>query len=270
LRRTKSQQTLAIAAMGSDAEIFLFDHQAYTTLVVPAFLELFGTGRIADWLRPLLARRKVRPELWDRTDLSRFLAGLKPDLSWLGPYDLKDTFGRDWPTGWVESIEGDPPTEDTAEQVNWLFEKAVEIKCLGPGQFVGRSATVSYYSNVLSQLGVKENDRTVDLLAALGKRGYLIGYKFGFGFEGINGWLEPAETGELARRLETLPLPRYEISFAAMEQFRMLDWGSYKCEGFSFEALTLSFVRTVATIASGERRGLLWGNDVEPLIHQKI
>jgi hypothetical protein len=39
----------------------------------------------------------------------------------------------------------------------------------------------------------------VAVLAGFGKHGLLISYQFGFGFKGINGWLDPADTAELAR-----------------------------------------------------------------------
>jgi hypothetical protein len=248
--------------VGSDAEVFLFDYEAYTTIVVPAFLTLLRSGHLIDWMRPFFHKRRLQPELWDRTDVSRFLAGVKEDFSCAGPYDLEETFGENWRQRWARSAQASPPSEATAEQVNWLFKIAVEVKCLGRGQFVGRSATVSNYANILSELHVKQSDRVIHLLAALGKRGYLIGFQFGFGFEGINGWLDPPETLELAEKLDPLPLPRYGVSFAAMEQFRIPESGSYKCEGSPFEALSLSFVRTVATIASGEGQGLLWGNGI--------
>ena len=99
------------------------------------------------------------------------------------------------------------------------------------------------------------------LLAALGKRGFIISYQFGSGFEGVNGWLDSSETAELARKLDSLKLPRYEVSFAAMQQF---SGDGYECVGFSFEALSWSFVRTVATIAAADGRGVLWGNGLMP------
>lgn len=240
--------------MGSDAEVFIFDHVAYSTTVVPAFSGILRGEQPADWLQPFIKKRELKPELWGKNDLSRYSAALNPDLSWPGgPYDLEWT-----------SIDRDIPSADTVEQVNWLFKIAVSIKCLGASQFVGRSMTVSHYSTILSELGVRKDNRIVALLAALGKRGFVIGYQFGFGFEGINGWLDPFETAELAEKLDALPLPRYEISFAAMEHFRTANTGGYECPGFSFEALSLSFLRTTAAIAARQNRGLLWGNDIMP------
>lgn len=260
--------------MGANAEVFVFEHETYITKVLPAFLKLLRDGHVCDWLRPFVERRQMQPELWDRTDLKRFCTYLERDFSWRGPYDLSDTYGLKWDERSCKS-EDCPErehcpfhrsgSETIAEQVNWLFKIAVSIKCLGPSQFVGRSKTVSYYWELLAGLGVGQDDPVVNLLACLGKRGFVIGYQWGFGFEGINGWLDPTETAELATRLDVLPLPRYESSFEAMERLRMPEAdGGYEYQGFSFEALSLSFVRTVASIAARERRGLLWGNGLMP------
>lgn len=143
-----------------------------------------------------------------------------------------------------------------------VFRGRQVVDCLGPGQFIGRSRTVSGYAELLPELGVNQDDPLVSLLAALGKRGFIISYWFGSGFEGANGWLDPGETEDLARRLANLKLPSYEVSFAAMEQFRGPD--GYECARFSFEALSLSFVRTVATIAAADGSGVLWSNGLMP------
>ena len=258
--------------MGTDAEVFVFDHEAYLTAVVPAFLELFQEGQVAAWLEPFGKHRELKPQLWDKRDLARYLAGLEPDFSGAGGYDLQDTYGDDWETRWshLHSLQSPAPAGDLAEQLNWLFKIAVSLKCIGAGQFVGRSRTVSDYAELLRELRVDNDDRIVELLAALGKRGYLIGYQFGSGFEGINGWLNQAETAALATALEVLPLPQYEESFAAMERFQNPTSREYEHPDFSFEALSLSFVRTVAKIAAGEGRGLLWGNGVMPLEYYRM
>lgn len=257
--------------MGSDAEVFLFDYESYVTAVVPAFLDLLREGRVADWLDPLVKRRELKPFFWDKDELARLCAGLQPDLSWVGPYDLKWTYDQDWEQRWTSSMQASEekthvnlkaPAPELVEQVNWLCEVAVSVKCLSAAQFVGRSMTPSDYSRVLGDMGVRDDDPVVQLLAALGKRGFIIGYLFGFGFEGINGWLQPSETAELAGLLDMLPLPRYEVSFAAMEQFRSPDTRAFESPDFSFEVLSLSFVRTTATIAAAEGCGLLWGNNV--------
>ena len=253
--------------MGTDAEVFLFDHDVYLRTVVPTFLKLLEDNTVVDWLQPFVKRHELEPSLWDKSELAGYLNALNPDFSWAARYDLKDTYRKNWQERWSDfavSVQHAAPSEELVEQVNWLFKIAVSINCIGDSQFVGRSRTVSNYSELLPDLGVREDDRTVELLAALGKRGFLIGYQFGFGFEGINGWLDPSETAELAERLDTLPLPRYEASFAAMQQFRTGEWGEYECPDFSSEALSLSFVRTTSVIAAREHRGLLWGNEVMP------
>jgi hypothetical protein len=261
--------------MGTDAEVIVFEYETYLTTVVPAFIDFIREGRVVDWLQPFLKRRDdIKPELWDRTESSRIGNVLLSDLSWAGPYDLEYTYGHDWQQRW--SMVSDPfdshemPAANLSEQITSLFNFAVSINCLGTGQFVGRSRTVSDYAKLLRQQGLQKDDRIVELLAALGKRGFIIGYKFGAGFEGINGWLDKSETAELAERLSVLRLPRYEVSFAAMERFRRSTASSYgnyvryECPGVSFEELSLSFVRTTATIAAAENRGLLWGNGVTP------
>jgi hypothetical protein len=248
--------------MGTDAEIFIFDHEAYLTMVVPAFVEILREARIVDWLYPFVERRELDPSLWGRSDLARLATCLNPDLSWVGPYNLEYTYDDRWRQRWsyAGGDSEDAPSDDTVEQVNWLFDRAVSLKCLGPEQFVGRSMTVSHYSDLLPELGVKQDDPINQLLAALGKRGFMISYQFGFGFEGVNGWLDSLETAELARRLDSLRLPRYEVSFAGMQQFFRPDTRTYECPGFSFAELILSFVRTAATIAAADGRGILWGN----------
>ncbi len=56
-----------------------------------------------------------------------------------------------------------------------------------------------------------------------------------------------------------MDLPRYEPTFAAMAaMYRSHSWEAHG----RWEPLSLSFVRTVATIAAGSGKGVLWGNDV--------
>jgi len=75
------------------------------------------------------------------------------------------------------------------------------------------------------------------------------------------------ERGDIFQHIHLagLPLPNYKPTFAAMEHFRATRPGPYECEGVPIEALSLSFVRTVATIAVTRTRGLLWGNDIASL-----
>jgi len=269
--------------MGSDAEVFIFDHDAYTREVVPAFQELLLISQAPDWLRPIINSRDIWIENLKRTDILRYCTYLNKDFSWRGPYDGKDIYGFKWNQRACESevcperghcpFHQNSPSTMT-EEVNWLFEVAVSVKCLGPCQFVGRSMTVVKYWDLLFDLDIQPDDPLLNLLILLGKRGFVVGYQWGFGFEGINGWLDPQETLELARRLDELPLPKYEASLDAMKGFKKPypipavyeRYGStvYDHPGVSFEALSLSFVRTMARMAAMKEKGILWGNDVMP------
>src|SRR5215204_3677421 len=104
--------------MGSDAEIFIFDHDAYSPTVVPAFSELLRGGQAADWLQPFLKKYELKPSLWDKGDLAQYSAALNPDLSLAaGPYDLKWTYGSDWQQQWSNatktSLHAYIPSADT-------------------------------------------------------------------------------------------------------------------------------------------------------------
>lgn len=269
--------------MGTDTEVFVFDHDTYISTVVPAFHEILLTGHAPDWLYQVIKSRDIRIESWNRTDLLRYCTYLGKDFSWRGPYDGKDISSFQWDQracssedcperGHCPFHQSNSPT--TAEELLWLLEAAVSIKCLGPSQFVGRSKTVIDYWQMLLDLGVNQDDPLRKLLTLLGTRGFVVGYQWGFGFEGINGWLSQNETLELAQRLDELSLPKYEVSFEAMKKFQTPHpipelyerYGVtvYDCPGYSLEALSLSFVRTMATIASTEKRGILWGNGVMP------
>jgi hypothetical protein len=267
--------------MGTDAEILVFDYDVYTSEVVPAFREALLTGAFPEWLDRALKKREIKLQHKHTTDILRHCTYFDRDFSWIGPYDEKDIYESDWPQRACKSDacpERDHcpfhlnQPQESAEELLWLFEYAVSMKCLSLGQFVGRSMVVTNYWTALFQLGVTQQDPILNLLAFLGKRGFVIGYQWGFGYEGINGWLNPAETLELAIGLDELPLPRYELSFEAMRSFNRpnpneelyekFGLTQYIFPGTSFEALSLSFVRTVATIAANENKGVLWGNGV--------
>jgi hypothetical protein len=97
------------------------------------------------------------------------------------------------------------------------------------------------------------------LLARLGTRGFVVGYGFA-NSDGVHGWLTPEEAGRLAGLLRPLRLPDLEPSFEAMERTRT--GGGYAAQGWEFDELSLSFVRAVASLAAGQGKGILWGNDV--------
>ena len=267
--------------MGSDAEIFVFNHAQYLQEVVPAFYEVVRTGQTPEWLQPVLKKRNISDWSAPKADLLRYCTYLAEDLSWDGPYVDAGFYEASWRQRACQSNEcperSQCPFHKTEQvELNYellnLFEGAIAIRCLGMGQFVGRSIKPIWYWDFLRQHGLNEGDQLLKLLAHLGRRGFLFGHTWSGGSDGIQGWLDPQETGELAWLLEHLPLPKYETSFEAMGSFRRphpikqlhekFGVSGYECQGFSFEALSLSFVRTVAVIASSTGQGILWGNDL--------
>ena len=89
--------------MGSDAEVFVFDYDAYLKEVVPTFLEFLKGRPLDDWLQPFVKRRELKPWLWDKRDLARYLTVLNPDFSWAAHYDLSDTYSKNWEERWSDS-----------------------------------------------------------------------------------------------------------------------------------------------------------------------
>ncbi|MGK5681071.1 hypothetical protein [Actinoplanes sp. URMC 104] len=246
--------------MGSDAELFLFDHDRYRHEVVPALVDLIRTGELAPWIADGEWGYDVEwPQMADW--LRDHPADLARHCTWLGD-DLRSAGAR--PERRLLRCPSRTCPErgrcvfhtanDQREELHALHEALVATRCLGEAQFVGRTATPDYYLPVLDRLGVPGDGPVRAHLRALGTRGTVVGYRWGSS-EGIYGWLTVAETADLAVRLDRLPLPRYAPTFAGMAgQDRDRDW----------PALSLSFVRTVATIAAGRGRAVLWGNDVIP------
>lgn len=271
--------------MGNDARVYVFDDARYREEVVPGILELLA-GRPPAWLPTLRDRDQELGALFEEEvgavlvhvrrnpiDLARYCRYLQEDLGFDG-----EAPEASWRVGFegraCRSIECSERTRclfhwaqaknlgSPIESLSVLLERAVARLCLGSSQFVGRTVNAAeYYNDLLTGFGVSAVDPTRVLLQRLGRRGFVVGYAFSNG-DGIHGWLSADETAELARRLGDLELPRYEPTFTAMEAFRPLKPGPYECPGFSFEALSLSFVRTVAVIAQAGRRAVLWGNDL--------
>jgi hypothetical protein len=161
------------------------------------------------------------------------------------------------------------------EELLTLFQFAIVRRCVAMGQFLGRSIDSFFYSAALDELGVPSHDPIRSLLERLGRRGFVIGYRWTTGTEGIHGWLRPDEAAELSDRLFALNLPEYERSFVAMESFKSVqnilegrglglefNWPTYRHPDVSFEHLSLSFVRTVCFLATRQNKGVLWGNDI--------
>lgn len=150
------------------------------------------------------------------------------------------------------------------EEFNEALADAIAARCLGEGQFVGRSRTALDYRTILVSLGVDEHTEVYELLEKLGRRGFVVGYLFSNG-DGVHGWLTPNETRQAFGQLDALPLPRYEATLAAAhEQWRQFQQSTDQPNS-AWAALSLSFVRTVAAIAVSQKQGILWGNDLPEL-----
>lgn len=270
--------------MGADACLYVFDYARYRAEVVPGFAGLLRDGVAAEWM--LEAQRRERTEVgmedyraaisevMGAVDLGAHCSYLGED--WSVAVDLE---GQGWDTRACRSescaARGRCPFHRSAgtavEDLLFLFQKGVAERCLGEGQFLGRSVDCYFYWETLGELGAP--DRVRELLELLGRRGFVVGYRWTVGTEGIHGWLDPAETRELGERLFGLDLPDYECSFAAMQGFRQVRdlaegtgreflWPAYEHPECSFERLSLSYVRTVCQLAAREGKGVLWGNGV--------
>ncbi len=287
--------------MGSDAHAYVFDYDRYVTDVIPVAKRLLLMGELAPrWarmVRQVLDAYELEgytegtiASLTDGSglDLDRYCTYLDTDLGLRDSrpdcyraakqqgqtYNWEERACRsmDCPMRHICRFHLDTDArKGSVEDFNVALVDAVGMSCLGEHQFVGRSRTAFRYQEFLDRAGVAEDDTVHDLLERLGRRGFVVGYLFSDG-DGMHGWLTPAETQALLSRLDALALPRYEPTVAAMTA-QYGQFGKRQArEGLSgaqldaaWEALSLSFVRTVAAIAAGKEQGLLWGNDMPSL-----
>lgn len=286
--------------MGADAFLFVFDHARYCAEIVPAFVRILTDGHIEEWLDQLQKKELeqlygdlVPPSTYNfttfgGTDLKAHCTYLDTEMaSTLPPY-LGSLDKADWSLRacksreceararcpFIESQRKDPAAGDPEELLT-LFELAVARRCLGVSQFLGRSIDVYWFWDLLDDLAVSQDDPIRRLLSLLGRRGFVVGYRWTVGTEGIHGWLSPDESAELSERLFCLPLPSYNQSFVDMSGFRGMGnllenhqnlppfvASRYEHAEASFTELSLSFVRTVCLLASREGKGVLWGNSI--------
>lgn len=258
--------------MGADAEIFPFDYHRYITTVVPAMLEVIRTGQTKSWLRALAAHPliTIKLDLTHHADLARYCTYLSPtDLSWRGDY-AASRLGWHWEERACTSPDCperascpfhaiNPPR--AAGELTHLFDVAVAAASLGASQFLGRNFDIVDYEPLLAHLGVAVDHPLWHLLWLLCRRGFVIGYQFA-NSDGVHGWLDPAETAALFAHLDALDLPRYEATFGAMPEFREHAASPYPEPAMAFAAHSLSYIRTAASMARRENKGILWGNDV--------
>jgi hypothetical protein len=282
--------------MGSDAAVYVFDYERYVTEMVPAARHLLLRGEIAPWweetIRAVEAAYGVASYTdgliaaltrgWD-IDLQQYCTYLSPDLGMLADQSdsawmaMQQHQRLKWEARACPSLQCPirhrcifhrtqvPESAQPVEDFNQALAYAITARYVGEGQFVGRSRTPFDYQEYLAHVGVAVYDPIHKLWEHLGRRGFVVGYLFSNG-DGIQGWLTPGESQDLRSRLDALPLPQYEATFPAMaEQLGAEQHRQPALVGnldLQWEAVSLSFVRTVATIAVGRGQGLLWGNDL--------
>lgn len=279
--------------MGADASLFLFDYSVYRETVTPAFTQFLQNGHVNEWLRDIHRQYTEYWEIYginshsltrfDPVDMRAHCSYLDAQFAVTVPITIRDLYKCDWGIRACKSptcperdrcpFFASSDTHDV-EELLALFRFAMERCCVSARQFLGRSIDVFFYESALDELGVSNGDPIRSLLERLGRRGFVVGYKWAIGTDGIHGWLLPDEASELSDRLFALNLPEYERTFAAMERFKSfhnileghglgLEFyaPTYGKQDVPFEQLSLSFVRTVCFIASQEGKGVLWGND---------
>lgn len=258
--------------MGHATEVFLFNYAIYVDDVVQAFRRLLLDGTPASWMHEWLDEYPDDRLRWSGVDLPEYCTYLTAELAPATPFEQVA-----YPMGGWEHracrtatcpIRQQCPlhiAQDgrNAERLHTLFIRAVSARCLGEGQYLGRSTTVWLFIDMLEEEG-HLNDRLRGLLSCLGLRGYVMGYGWA-NSDGVQGWLTPQETRELMQLLTAVPLPHYEATFARMRSFlRTNDDGSrtYQHPQASRDELFLSFLRTIAALASQHDHGILWGHDL--------
>ncbi len=283
--------------MGADARLYVFDYELYRNLVVPTFARLMFGGPVDTWLLDVLRSDEVEslfgepnstlvgfaPQgFWEScTYLDAELAVTKtfqnPDGEYPGPWEARACQNRSCSIRDqcpLHRGRGDQLNPVADDWTRWIW-KAIVARCLGSGQFLGRSVDCFFYWSLLDELCVPVTHPIRILLERLGRRGIVLGYRGSSGTEGIHGWLSPAEAKELAEHLFALRLPDYDYSFVAMEGFRVqrdilegrvpgleFQGMAYDNPNGSFEELSLSYVRTVCSLAAREGKGVLWGNGI--------
>lgn len=282
--------------MGADAKLFQFDFAIYSEVAVPAFSRLMREGAIEDWLRELLFAHEEELNFRSSACLSTGFVpiGFPEACTYLDhEFAVTQVYSKtehDYDGSWKARACRHPvcPVRDSCpfhlvqgEQLNlvaddWMrwLELAIVERCLGNGIFLGRSVDCFFYWDLLDQMGCDSAHPVRHLLERLGRRGFVVGYRGSSGTEGIHGWLSPAETKMLSDQLFALQLPEYEHSFVAMEAFKRsrnilagrvtgveFQGLVYEHPSAPFEELSLSYVRTVCSLAAYEGKGVLWGND---------
>jgi hypothetical protein len=304
-------------SMGSDANVYVFDHGRYLSDVIPALRRLLLTGELEPWLGSIMNQRSGRtfaPGLFRDTDLLQYCTYLTADFApedFSAISEIHRPHVQGWGTRACPSEEcparSNCPFHKSApqavvEELHYVIEAAVASRCLDAtplhSLFVGRTMNAADYTELLDHLNVPSDHSVRVLLKKLCIRGFVIGYQWTLSGDGIHGWLDPDETSQLLSDLRQLPLPNYEPTLEAVQSLLKAsqagDEAFRKDEGIKkrivfravpgstvqhglhapedqeklailhrdWLALSLSFVRTIATVAQGQAMGLLWGNSV--------
>ena len=250
--------------MGSDAELFLFDHERLRTTVAPTMRALLVGQDVPGWLAALRgAEFRESPGLREEQerglealsehfrarplDLTRDCGALGVDLAWLGT----------WEPGFWSTPEQYLCREESCvaasrcpyqqrglaslrEELGMLFEDAVST-CISEPVFLGRNLGAHRYLQHVPTGPLAARWRAAVL--PLETRGVLLGQSGGVG-EGVHGWLDAAEAQSLARLIAEVGVP---------EQAEAAD---------DFLGWSLDRFRDKADEAVEAGLGVLWGHDL--------
>ncbi|ABX05864.1 hypothetical protein Haur_3227 [Herpetosiphon aurantiacus DSM 785] len=267
--------------MGSDAEVFIFDYQMYTSSVVPAMQTFIKTSNAEPWLAAIIRasdelmlpayREQYVYKFQHGADFQAHCSYLDKNWAWRGQHQSAKAWFANWQqracrsTSCVEINQCALHQQGhLADELTLLLNEVVEQRCLGSSIFVGRTVTVRFHQAWLLQQGIEVEHPVNQLLDCLGQRGWVIGYGWAGSAEGIHGWLNPQETARLAYHLSKFELPSIQPTLEAMQQALRTFWNQDLREEYfpnvAFEALGLAFIRNLALLARQEQQGLLWRN----------
>lgn len=250
--------------MGSDAELFLFDHERLRTTVAPTMRALLVGQDVPEWLAALrVSEFRESPELREKQerdlealsehfrarplDLTRDCGALGDDLAWLGT----------WEPGFWSTPEQYLCREESCaaaalcpyqqrslaslrEELAMLFEEAVST-CISEPVFLGRNLGAHHYLQHVPSGPLAARWRAS--LLPLETRGVLLGQSGGVG-EGVHGWLDVAEAQSLAELIAEVGVPEQ-----AEEKEDFLGW-------------SLDRFRDKVDEAAEAGLGVLWGHDL--------
>ena len=227
--------------MGSDAEIYIFDHNKFIEECVPEFHKLLNGQQSAEWFGS--HHKAYMVDVWEtiqtytkdhRTNISDHCEILAEDFTYIGPYFNDHVFDEGFHYHNFERLYGPEARFCTSEtcpeaayacpfhttrqgssaimqDLNILFIEIIGNHCLGARQFVGRSMTPFKFYTILKSLDDERKEKLKSYLYKLGSRGKVIGYAWG-NSDGIHGWLDEHETEAFIQLLTELDLPEYELS----------------------------------------------------------